>query len=139
MIKELDIVSKPSEARRVLEWIETTAYENGVEDKVIFKATLSADEAIGNVIDHAYDFSEEGRVKVILHIEPTEFCIEIRDSGLPFNPLAVPKPKPAKNVEDAKIGGLGIHLIRKYCDSVGYQRLGEENIFTLVFSRDADA
>jgi len=57
--------------------------------------------------------------------------IQIRDEGRAFDPLMVPEPNVNQPVEQRKIGGLGIHLVKKLMDSVSYERKNNENIVTL--------
>ena len=57
--------------------------------------------------------------------------IEIEDDGTPFNPLEKIDPDFPANVESAKIGGLGILIIRKLIDSIGYERKKGKNKLTM--------
>ena len=58
--------------------------------------------------------------------------IEIIDCGIPFDPLTLPKPDVNAPIEDRKIGGLGIYMMRKLMDKVNYKREQGKNILTLV-------
>ena len=57
--------------------------------------------------------------------------IKIEDNGVMFNPLEKVDPDFPENVEDAKIGGLGIHIIRKLMDNVSYEREKGKNRLTM--------
>ena len=46
-------------------------------------------------------------------------------------PLESKTPDFQCGIEECKIGGLGIHLIRKLMDDIQYQRVADKNILVL--------
>jgi serine/threonine-protein kinase RsbW len=44
------------------------------------------------------------------------------DDGREFNPLQIPPPELDRPIEERKIGGLGIHLVRDMSEKIEYQR-----------------
>jgi anti-sigma regulatory factor (Ser/Thr protein kinase) len=54
------------------------------------------------------------------------------DGGIPFNPLGVETPDTELPLEERKIGGLGIHLVRKMMGKVSYRRRIDKNVITVV-------
>ena len=58
---------------------------------------------------------------------------ELRDRGLAFDPWEAPEPVRPTSLEEAPIGGLGIHLMRRVSDGLGYRRDGGGNVLTLEF------
>jgi S1-C subfamily serine protease len=56
-------------------------------------------------------------------------CVE--DDGIPFNPLETKEVELPCNIEGCKIGGLGIHLVKKFMDQVCYERCEGKNKLTL--------
>jgi anti-sigma regulatory factor (Ser/Thr protein kinase) len=64
----------------------------------------------------------------------------VEDDGRAFDPLQAERPPPPVNLEEAPIGGLGIHLIRSMLDECHYRREAGWNRLTLIArSREADA
>jgi anti-sigma regulatory factor (Ser/Thr protein kinase) len=57
--------------------------------------------------------------------------MRIEDDGVPFNPSESKTPDFQCDIEECKIGGLGIHLIKKMMDEVQYQRVADKNILVL--------
>jgi sigma-B regulation protein RsbU (phosphoserine phosphatase) len=49
-----------------------------------------------------------------------------------FDPTLVETPDTSLMAEERRVGGLGIHLVRKLMDSVNYEREDGKNILTLV-------
>jgi anti-sigma regulatory factor (Ser/Thr protein kinase) len=58
--------------------------------------------------------------------------VSITDDGIPFNPFGVETPDTKLSLEERKIGGLGVHLVRKVMDKAIYQRRVDKNVVTLV-------
>jgi len=48
--------------------------------------------------------------------------LRIEDDGIPFNPLAQKDPEIAADLLNIKVGGLGIHIIKKLMDHICYRR-----------------
>jgi len=56
---------------------------------------------------------------------------ELEDDGRPFNPLEAAEPDLSIPLEERKIGGLGIFLVRKFTTDLAYQRHDEKNLLIL--------
>jgi len=99
------------------------ASQAGFDDDDIFRIELACDEACTNVIQHAYGSEDVGDIWVTWQYGEDDFIITIRDEGQSFNPQNVPTPSvPAesKELEDLKIGGLGMHFMRTLMDEVRF-------------------
>ncbi|MCP5469661.1 MAG: ATP-binding protein [Chlamydiales bacterium] len=104
-----------------------------VPAKAVQKMELACEEAIVNIISYAHPNEFAGIDIDCALNDDTHFEVEIRDQGPAFNPLeAEIDPQMDKSVNDRKIGGLGIFLIRKLIDEAVYQREGEVNILRLT-------
>ena len=64
--------------------------------------------------------------------EGKRLMIQIMDWGIAFDPLSLPEPDIEAPIEERKIGGLGIYMMRNIMDEVLYKREGDRNILTLV-------
>ncbi|HDS08851.1 MAG TPA: ATP-binding protein [Firmicutes bacterium] len=105
--------------------------ETGFAKKDMNQILVAAEEAIINVLSYAYPESE-GEIKVICEDTPESFTIILKDTGIPFNPLSLPEPDVKLPIQDRKIGGLGIFMIKQIMDDVKYDREADWNIFTLI-------
>lgn len=97
--------------------------KGGFDSKTINDILLSVDEALTNVIRHAYKGGNEktgqGKIRVIFSDFPDRAEILIEDKGPCFDPCKAPLPElPSK-----KPGGLGIYLFRSLMDEVHYKPL----------------
>jgi len=52
---------------------------------------------------------------------------------MPFDPRVIACPERPAGLADAKIGGLGVHIVRSLSDELLHQRCGALNRLRLVF------
>lgn len=96
---------------------------------------LAVDEAVTNIMEHAYDNDLEGEldIEMILEADASRFEVVIRDSGKEFDPRGVGIGDVAEHVRQGKRHGLGIFLIRQIMDEVNYNYVhGEKNELQMV-------
>jgi len=124
----LDVAPDIAEIPRLLDWIEACCSECGVTGDTLFKLSLALEEAVANVINHAFaGVPPPHCITVELAIESDRVTAEIVDNGRPFDPSAAPAPDKTSPLETRDVGGLGIHLIREMTERVEYRRVGDEN------------
>ncbi|MBP1928385.1 serine/threonine-protein kinase RsbW [Methanolinea mesophila] len=114
--------------------LEDHLRESGVGEKDIFEIGLAVDEACANIILYGYR-EGGGNISVSSCVRNHQVEVTISDRGVPFDPLTVPPPDIAADVDHRKIGGLGIHLIRSMTDQVSYRYQGGTNHLTMVKER----
>ncbi len=133
-----ELKSSLSELDNLCEKLENFGQKIGLSKKLIFEINLALDELFTNIISYGFGDDEEHIIKVTLIPQQEELCLCIEDDGTPFNPIDFQTSDVAQSVENCKIGGLGIHIIRKLMDEIGYQRCDGKNILTLKksFSND---
>lgn len=89
------------------------------------------DEVVANICMHAYAGQAQGLMKVAFKLEPSDaelraaLSMSFTDWGQPFNPLDQTTPQLVQSIEDRRLGGMGIQLIRQLTDSQIYQRLAD--------------
>ena len=95
---------------------------------------LAVDEAVANIMEHAYPpGSEGGKIDVILDADTARFEVLIRDSGLSFDPRQAPEVNMTEHVKAGKKGGLGIFLMRRIMDEINYTfKQGEHNELQMI-------
>lgn len=96
-----------------------------------FEIQLAIEEWYVNVVKHAFGGKNEGTVELKMEVTSGVLTIEITDNGPEFDPHCIQEPEKPKNVEEAKIGGLGIFFIRKLMDETKYLRENGNNTFTM--------
>ena len=88
--------------------------------------TLAVDEALANVIRHAYHGSAEGTIELQCRAADDEIEFRIRDTGDSPDVTRIC----AHEIGCDKIGGLGTHIIRQVMDTVAYEVAPDGNWFT---------
>lgn len=91
---------------------------------------LAAHEVCANMVRHAYAGRADGRIAVGLRLgrAPRRVLVELRDTGLPFDPRQVPAPDP----HALPTGGFGLLLVRRLADEVSYSAGPDGNCWRLV-------
>jgi serine/threonine-protein kinase RsbW len=97
------------------------------------KIVMAVDEAVSNIIEHAYDESVTGTIDIELEFGADRLTIFIRDSGRSFDPNAVREMCVDDHVRNARRRGLGIFLMRRIMDEVHYNfKEGVRNELVLI-------
>lgn len=118
---------------KISEFVVQAAKDAGLDSKAVYAVELSVDEACCNIIDHAYGGEGIGDMQCSVQVEPGQLTVILRDQGKPYDPDSVPEPKLNVPLEDLKLGGAGVYLIRKLMDEVHYESNPEsDNVLTLV-------
>jgi anti-sigma regulatory factor (Ser/Thr protein kinase) len=96
-------------------------------DRQMFEIILTLEEVTANVIRH----SGGKTIEVELDKQWDELVMVFTDDGAPFDPTTVAVADTRQPLELRVPGGLGIHLVRQYTDSIDYRRENQKNIVTL--------
>ncbi len=131
-MKELVLEAKSENLDAVLETLGEVLDGVDCPMKARFQLEVAVEELFVNITNYAYA-PNEGDVTVRIDIgkEPASVTVTFIDSGTPFDPLAKPDPDVANTLEDQKIGGLGIYMVKKSMDSVTYDYKDGCNILTI--------
>lgn len=105
--------------------------QGGLDAIAQSRIILAIDEAVANIIEHGFpDDAALARAQISLTMrkEPQKVEFEIRDNGIPFNPLEK-KSDTELYYEEGLENGLGlVALMTLDCH---YQRAGEQNVLLL--------
>jgi serine/threonine-protein kinase RsbW len=130
-VNHLSIAADLSELDRVRQFLKDTLADIEVSEENGFKIELALVEIVVNVIRYAYP-NGDGQLSIEIRKDRHRVILEIRDSGVPFDPCLAPKPDINEVVAAGRKGGLGIYLTREIMDECAYRRDGGQNVLTLV-------
>jgi anti-sigma regulatory factor (Ser/Thr protein kinase) len=121
-----------AELKRLAGWIEGFAGQ-GMSPDVSFAVQLCLEEAVANII--MYGAAKDDRLEIAVELERNAGTLvaRIEDNGRQFDPTRAPSPSVATSLEEAKIGDLGIHLMRSFASGMDYERRDGRNRLTLQF------
>ncbi len=132
-MKTIDVDATIDNLTKVLEFIDVNLEEINCDMKDQIGIDVSVEELYVNIAHYAYpdgvgtatisyDFTEDTRtVKIIL-----------KDSGIPFDPLAKEDPDITLSAQEREIGGLGIFMVKKNMDEFLYEYTDGCNITTIT-------
>lgn len=92
---------------------------------------LALEEAVTNIIMYAYPEGEKGTAELTVEVANGQISATLIDSGTPFNPLQQQEANLDVSLEERKIGGLGIHLIKEIMDVVEYAYEDGRNVLKM--------
>lgn len=92
----------------------------GLSSQTHFDIELSIEEALTNVINHAYK-NKDGDFLLSLECNNNQVFISIQDWGEPFDPSKVRPFDYNAPVEMRINGGMGLHFMRTLMDHIDYQ------------------
>ena len=101
-----------------------------------YNAELVFEEIIANIVGHGARKGRQPDVRVTLESRPDSIVLIFDDDGVPFDPRGLPEPVKAKSLEEAKVGGFGLMLVRHAASSLEYVRTaGHRNQLTVQVPR----
>lgn len=122
-----------AELDRLAGWIEGWTQE-GVSPDLSLAMQLCLEEAVANII--MYGGAKDDQLEIAVELKRTGGTLIARvvDNGRPLDPTRVPPPSMAASLEEAKVGDLGIHLMRSFANGMQYERRDRRNRSTFWFA-----
>jgi len=85
---------------------------------------IAVEEAITNVVKHAFLPDEDATFDVICELTPVEFKVIIKDQGLPFDPTQVADFSAERSLDGDEQVGLGFRLMKGSVDQLSFHNMG---------------
>ncbi len=128
------LFNSKDELTRLPELVESFGETHNLDPRSVFSLSLALDELLTNVIDYGYCDCDRHAIEVTMSMEGDQLHVRIEDDGAPFNPLKADEPELDVPLEQRKrqIGGMGIHLVKHFMDSLSYERAGGRNVVVLT-------
>lgn len=92
---------------------------------------LAIEEIFTNIVKHGLQEQQGAMITINLQVDDDAVQVEICDPGIAFNPLNAADPDLYIPLEERKLGGLGIFLVKQLMDNVSYRRDENRNILTI--------
>lgn len=127
----LNIESDAANLRAVRVEVEEFCHLAGLEPKASQDVGLCANEAVANVIRHAYHSAPGKPICVRAEAQGDGVRLTIRDWGKPFDPSTQP-PKPR---DPLCPGGLGLVCMRRLMDEVHFSKQEPGTLLTMIKRR----
>jgi anti-sigma regulatory factor (Ser/Thr protein kinase) len=125
---DLTIQSDPSNIAAVRKAVEGGASSAGLSEQAVAEVGLCVNEALANVIRHAYGGVTDRPIVIRAHCQDRALVVTIRDWGNGVNPATLP-PKPFDPLEP---GGLGLVCLRRMMSQVTYVPQGDGMLLVMT-------
>jgi serine/threonine-protein kinase RsbW len=117
----------------VRRFVESIGQEEVWDNDVIEQVVISVDEAVTNVMEHAYECKQGCPVKISFVIEADKFSVYIVDRGKSFDFRRVLIDDIEKKLEERLRRGRGTLIMKKFMDTLEYSvNEGEGNVLKMV-------
>jgi serine phosphatase RsbU (regulator of sigma subunit)/anti-sigma regulatory factor (Ser/Thr protein kinase)/transposase/uncharacterized membrane protein affecting hemolysin expression len=123
----LEVPAKEIELLAIKDFIQRVCAAAGCTPKETASVKLAIDEACSNIVRHAYQGVEEGKIIMEAGIGLKDIRIAITDFGKSFDFRKIEAPDLNHYVDIGKKGGLGIFLIKKIMYKVDYRSKNGRN------------
>jgi anti-sigma regulatory factor (Ser/Thr protein kinase) len=120
-----------AEIERLSQSLEVFGRSHQLPEDFLYAVNLALEEILTNTISYGYADAAEHEITVELRLQQGELTAEIADDARPFNPLAAPEADVNSPLAERRVGGLGIHLVRKFMDAVEYRRERDKNLLIM--------
>ena len=129
--RSITVVPDMESIFRVSEFLDNCLEELAVPTRVGYSLKVISDEIYSNIV--YYSGAKTARILVINDADKITMFFE--DDGKPYNPLETEEPDISAGIEERKIGGLGLFMVKKLAESTQYEYAAGKNQLTTVISK----
>lgn len=132
--KSFEIPNRSEYLSSARTFVRETVQSSPLKEAWHNKVVLAIDEAVSNIIEHAYE-DEKRDDKIEIAMTSHAECLEVLiiDHGTTFDPDSVAEVDMREHVNERRRNGLGIFMIRQIMDEIEYTfKDGERNELRLV-------
>jgi len=127
----ITIKNNLKELRRVNDVIDDWGRTANFSQSSLYNVQLALEEILTNIISYAYNDQKIHEILIRFDMTREILSIIIEDDGMEFDPTVVTEPNLDSDLENRKIGGLGLHLVKKIMRRMEYKRVVNKNILIL--------
>ena len=120
-----------SELKNLCRHLNNFGQLHGLPEIILSEINICLDELFTNIVMYGFKDDSEHNIRFKIYLNDDSLILNIEDNGLPFNPLIKEDSKLPANLDNAKIGGLGIHIVKKLMDDIWYDRKRDKNKLTM--------
>ncbi len=116
----------------VFQFVEDYSAANAIDQSVLFTLNFVIEELFTNMVK--YNVSDtHSEILVELMKEDGRLIVKLVDNGVDeFDPTKSRDVDTTQSLEERKIGGLGIHLVKKMVDSIDYVYANRQSMITVT-------
>lgn len=126
---KLELGNNLTELSRLVVALEQFAAEQHLSHATLDNLNLVLEEMFVNIV--RYGDCEGQPIVIEVESQNGNVTARISDNGSYFNPLDYSPSNCAAFLDEWRVGGLGIYLVKQLTDEATYVREGEQNIMTV--------
>jgi anti-sigma regulatory factor (Ser/Thr protein kinase) len=126
-----ELKSDLSELETLCQHLNQFGHVTGLSEDCLTDVNICLDELFTNIVSYGFADELEHIIMFTLNVDNHVLTLIIEDEGVPFNPLEKKDPEIPADLIDVRIGGLGIHIVKKLMDDISYKRKQSKNKLTL--------
>jgi anti-sigma regulatory factor (Ser/Thr protein kinase) len=116
----------------IFEFLDAHAAAHAVPPGALYAVRFVVEELFTNMVKYSPS-DGPGTVLLELSAEPGRLVVRLTDSGVePFDVTQAADADTALGLEERKVGGLGLHLVKRMVDSLDYRYEGRTSIITFT-------
>jgi serine/threonine-protein kinase RsbW len=117
---------------KIAVFIRSEAEMLGLSHSEVFAVETAVDEAVSNIIEHAYKGEDVGEINCTCTRTADKLTIALEDTGEPFDPSKIPVPDLNAPLKKRKDNGLGFFMMNQWMDEVRFEFCGGLNRLIMV-------
>jgi len=130
-VRELHIEADLANLTTIAEFVSACCDQWRVDESNTYKIQLAIDEAVTNIIEHAYE-GKDGEVVLRCWVAEHHFYVQLLDWGRGFDLEDVPQPTITGSLKERRTGGLGLYFMRQLMDEVHFESYEGGNALQMV-------
>ncbi|MFQ5676607.1 MAG: ATP-binding protein [bacterium] len=104
----------------IFQFIGEFSRREGVDESLVFTINLVVEELFTNMVK--YNRQNSNKIAIDLKLKKNDLLIHLTDFDVePFDITKADKVDTGKTLQERKVGGLGIHLVKKMVDKIDYE------------------
>ena len=111
-------------------FVEKFVEKINLSPKTLFNLYLIIEEIVVNICSYSYP-NGNGDFSLEIFYENNNITLIFEDSGIEFDPTQK-KDNFQHDIEKARIGGLGISIVKQLAKSIEYKRIAGKNILKII-------
>jgi len=119
---EIILRTELSELAALAAFVERFAAAESLPAEVAFQLHLVLEELVTNAVSHGQPAGAGGTIRLRLERAGDVVEADLVDQGVAFDPRTLPAPDLDAPLEERRIGGLGVFLVRHFVDELDYRR-----------------
>ena len=130
-VKRFSVVPNQESLSAVSDFLDSCAEEYGIPLRIGYSLKVVADEIFSNIVY----YSGAKNAEVLFRNDTDRITLVFMDDGMPYDPMETEEPDITAGIEERKIGGLGLFMVKKMAEEVLYEYVSGRNQMTVILSK----